>query len=123
MKRAWPEPSIDVGWREGVPFVVPGSFNCAIDRYGRRDHNAGSHRPGAGMQATIRNAAPTDRRAAMSPEAVTAAAGAGAIIAFLWSVRREVADLRERMSRLEGTVDLLTHFLIDREHAKKGAAR
>ena len=29
---------IDARWREGVPFVVLGDFNRAIDRYGRRDH-------------------------------------------------------------------------------------
>ena len=51
----------------------------------------------------------------MSPEAVTTAVAAAAIIAFLWNLHRDVADLRERMSRLEGTVDLLANFLIDRE--------
>ena len=29
---------IDARWREGVPFVVLGDFNRAMDRYGRRDH-------------------------------------------------------------------------------------
>ena len=29
---------IDARWREGVPFVVLGDFNRAIDRYGHRDH-------------------------------------------------------------------------------------
>ena len=52
----------------------------------------------------------------MSPEAITTAVAAVAIIAFLWNLHRDVADLRERMSRLEGTVDLLAKFLIDREH-------
>ena len=51
----------------------------------------------------------------MSPEAITTAVAAIAIIAFLWNLHRDVADLRERMSRLEGTVDLLAKFLIDRE--------
>ena len=51
----------------------------------------------------------------MSPEAITTAVAAVAIIAFLWNLHRDVADLRERMSRLEGTVDLLAKFLIDRE--------
>ena len=54
----------------------------------------------------------------MSPEAITTAVAAVAIIAFLWNLHRDVADLRERMSRLEGTVDLLAKFLIDREHGK-----
>ena len=54
----------------------------------------------------------------MSPEAITTAVAAVAIIAFLWNLHRDVADLRERMSRLEGTVDLLAKFLIDREQQK-----
>ncbi len=29
---------IDARWREGVPFVVLGDFNRAVDRYGPRDH-------------------------------------------------------------------------------------
>ena len=29
---------IDARWREGVPFVVLGDFNRAMDRYGRHDH-------------------------------------------------------------------------------------
>lgn len=51
----------------------------------------------------------------MSPEAITTAVAAVAIIAFLWNLHRDVADLRERMSRLDGTVELLARFLIDRE--------
>ena len=54
----------------------------------------------------------------MSPEALTTAVVGVAIIAFLWNLHRDVADLRERMSRLEGTVDLLTKFLIDRERQR-----
>ena len=29
---------VDARWREGVPFVVLGDFNRAMDRHGRRDH-------------------------------------------------------------------------------------
>lgn len=54
----------------------------------------------------------------MSPEAITTAVAAVAIIAFLWNLRRDVADLRESTSRLEGTVDLLAKFLIDREQPR-----
>ena len=54
----------------------------------------------------------------MSPEAITTAVAAVAIIAFLWNLHRDVAELRERMSRLEGTVDLLAKFLIDREQQR-----
>ena len=32
------EPWIDARWREGVPFVVLGDFNRALDRHGSRDH-------------------------------------------------------------------------------------
>ena len=35
-------------------------------------------------------------------------------------VEEHVADLRERMARLEGAVDLLAKFLIDRERAAVG---
>ena len=55
----------------------------------------------------------------MSPEAITTAVAAVAIIAFLWNLHRDVADLGEGMSRLEGTVDLLAKFLIDREQQGK----
>ena len=54
----------------------------------------------------------------MSAEAITTAVAAVAIIAFLWNLHRDVADLRERMARLEGTVDLLARVLIDREQKK-----
>ena len=33
-----------------------------------------------------------------------------------------VTDLRERLARLEGAVDILTKFLIDRESGRKEAA-
>ena len=33
----------------------------------------------------------------------------------LSSVRSDLADVRERLARLEGAVDILTKFLIDRE--------
>ena len=54
----------------------------------------------------------------MSPEAIITAVVGVVIIAFLRSLHRDVADLRERMSRLEGTVDVLTKFLIDRERQR-----
>ena len=45
-----------------------------------------------------------------------------AILAFLWNLhrdftalQRDFATLRERIAKLEGSVDLLTRFLIDRE--------
>ena len=45
-----------------------------------------------------------------------------AILASLWSLHGEVAKLDERMARLEGAVDLLTKFLIDREAGRAGSA-
>ena len=44
---------------------------------------------------------------------------AAIIVGFLWSLHRDVPDVRERMARLEGTVDVLAKFLIDREQAPK----
>ena len=48
-----------------------------------------------------------------------------AILAFLWNLhrdfttlQRDFASLRERIAKLEGAVDLLTKFLIDRERAR-----
>ena len=41
-----------------------------------------------------------------------------AILAFLWNLHRDLATLRERIARLEGAVDLLTKFLIDRERER-----
>ena len=45
--------------------------------------------------------------------------GVVAIIFFLWRLRRDltrdIADLRERMAKLEGAVGVLSNFLIDRE--------
>ncbi len=44
-----------------------------------------------------------------------------AIVAFLWSLHRDIGNLRDRISRLEGAVDLLTKFLMDREHGRSVA--
>ena len=69
----------------------------------------------------------------MSPETITTIIAAVAIIGFLWSLHRdigglhrdigglrgEMAGIRERLARLEGAVDILTKFLIDRERAKE----
>lgn len=42
-------------------------------------------------------------------------AGIVGILAFLWKLSSDIGGLRERMARLEGAVDVLTKFLIDRE--------
>lgn len=44
-----------------------------------------------------------------------------AIIAFLWSAHRDIGNLRDRISRLEGAVDLLAKFLMDRERGRSVA--
>ena len=44
-----------------------------------------------------------------------------AIVAFLWSLHRDIDNLRDRISRLEGAVDLLTKFLMDRERGRSVA--
>ena len=46
-----------------------------------------------------------------------------AILAFLWNLHWDLAGLRERIARLEGAVDLLTKFLIDREHARPASGQ
>ena len=63
----------------------------------------------------------------MSPETITTAVAAVAIIGFLWSLHRDiraldwrVSDLAERLARLEGAMEVLTRFLIDREHGRTG---
>ena len=52
------------------------------------------------------------------------------ILAFLWNLhrdfttlQRDFASLRERLARLEGAVDLLTKFLIDREQARPASGQ
>lgn len=40
------------------------------------------------------------------------------IAGFLWNLHRDMSSLRDRISKLEGTVDMLAKFLIDREHGK-----
>ena len=73
----------------------------------------------------------------MSPETLgyINLAGIAAAALFIWRVmarmedrldkrigrlEEHVADLRERMARLEGALDLLTKFLIDRERPAVG---
>ncbi|MDE0056859.1 MAG: hypothetical protein OXI22_23670 [Defluviicoccus sp.] len=53
-----------------------------------------------------------------------------AILAFLWNLhrdfttlQRDFASLRERIARLEGAVELLTRFLIDRERERPAAGQ
>ena len=56
---------------------------------------------------------------AISPEFIAIIGAAimlaAAILPGQYAMRRDIADLRERMARLEGTVDVLSEFLIDRE--------
>ena len=61
----------------------------------------------------------------MSAEIITML-GVGATLALvilpgLHGMRRDIADLRESMARMEGAVDLLTKFLIDRERGTSAA--
>ena len=44
----------------------------------------------------------------MSPELIAIITAAVAIMGFLWSLHRDVADLRERMARLEGLFEGFT---------------
>ena len=58
----------------------------------------------------------------MSPDTIATLAAAAVIVGFLWSLHRDIADLRERMARLEGAVDVLTKFLVERERARESSA-
>ena len=57
---------------------------------------------------------------AISPEFIAiigaAIALAALILPSLNAMRRDISELRERMAKLEGTVEVLSKFLIDREH-------
>ena len=45
---------------------------------------------------------------------------AGVILPAQWALRRDMADVCERLARLEG-VDILTKFLIERERPAAGS--
>ena len=55
----------------------------------------------------------------MSPELIAVIGAAIALAAVILpgqhAMRRDIADLRERMARLEGTVQVLSQILADRE--------
>ena len=55
----------------------------------------------------------------MSPELIAIIGAAIALAAVILpgqhAMRRDIADLRERMARLEGTVQVLSQVLVDRE--------
>ena len=55
----------------------------------------------------------------MSPELIAIVGAAIALAAVILpgqhAMRRDIADLRERMARLEGTVQVLSQILVDRE--------
>ena len=44
----------------------------------------------------------------MSADTIATLAAAAVIVGFLWSLHRDVADLRERMARLEGLFEGFT---------------
>ena len=55
----------------------------------------------------------------MSPELIAIVGAAIALAAVILpgqhAMRRDIADLRERMARLAGTVQVLSQILVDRE--------
>ena len=57
---------------------------------------------------------------AISPEFIAIIGAAIMLAATIlpgqYAMRRDIADLRERMAKLEGSVEVLSNFLIDREH-------
>ena len=63
---------------------------------------------------------------AISPEFIAIIGAAimlaAAILPGQYAMRRDIGDLRERMARLEGTVGVLSEFLIDREQRREREA-
>ena len=59
---------------------------------------------------------------AISPEFIAIIGAAIALAAVIlpgqYAMRRDIVDLRERMAKLEGSVEVLSKFLIDREHRR-----
>ena len=55
----------------------------------------------------------------MSPELIAIIGAATALAAVILpgqhAMRRDIADLRERMARFEGTMQVLSQILVDRE--------
>ena len=65
----------------------------------------------------------------MSPETLGYAnlVGLVAVLAFLWGLHRDISNVRERLARLEGmvevlakNVDTLTRYMVDRERPVAG---
>ena len=68
----------------------------------------------------------------MSPDTIATLAAAAVIVGFLWNLHRDlrsmdarisgladrIGALAERVARLEGSVEILTKFLIDRERGR-----
>lgn len=71
----------------------------------------------------------------MSPELIAILAVGISSVAFLWSLHRDlramdarigaladrIGTLAERVARLEGSVEILSKFLIDRERGREAA--
>ena len=62
----------------------------------------------------------------MSQDTIATLVAAAVIIGFLWSPHRDIAglhrdmsNLRERMARLEGAVDVLTKLLMGRSQSER----
>ena len=53
---------------------------------------------------------------AMDPSDYILIGAAVAILGFLWNLQREMVGLRERMAKLEGTVELLAKAFPDRSN-------
>ena len=56
----------------------------------------------------------------MSPDAIATLGAPAIIVVFLWNLHRVVAGPGERMARLEGNMEVLVGFLIDRETKQEG---
>ena len=75
------------------------------------------------------------RERVMSVDTIAVLVAAAVILGFLWNIHRDMAgihrnmagihrdmsELRERMARLEGSLDVLTKFLMGRERPEREA--
>ena len=51
----------------------------------------------------------------MTPELIAILSIGGVLFASHWSLHRDIANVRERLAKFEGAMEILTKLLIDRE--------
>ncbi len=58
----------------------------------------------------------------MTPELIAILTIGAGLFASHWSLHRDMANVRERLAKLEGAMEILTKLLIDRESSQGTAA-